>query len=98
MDVSYTLHNIAFEWDNRKANTNLRKHGVSFVLACEAFFDPFVSYQDEEVVNEEIREAIIGMTTNWRMLSVVYVMRGDIVRIISARLVTQSERKRYENQ
>lgn len=97
MDVSYTLHNIAFEWDNRKANTNLRKHGVSFELACEAFFDPFVSYQDEEVVNEEIREAIIGMATNWRMLSVVYVMRGDIVCIISARLVTRSERKRYEN-
>jgi uncharacterized DUF497 family protein len=54
MDVRYTLHNIVFEWDSRKANTNLRKHGISFELACEAFFDPFVYYLEEEATNEEL--------------------------------------------
>jgi uncharacterized DUF497 family protein len=55
MNVRYTLHNIAFEWDNQKAVANLRKHGVTFELACEAFFDPFVSYLDDEAIADELR-------------------------------------------
>ena len=98
MSTIYTLHNIAFEWDRRKAIANSRKHGISFGLAREAFFDPFVFYLDEEIVQEETRETIIGMTINWRLLYVVYVMREDYVRIISARLVTNIEREKYENQ
>jgi hypothetical protein len=42
MKVKYSLHNIAFEWDSQKAAANLRKHGTTFELACEVFFDPFV--------------------------------------------------------
>lgn len=98
MDVRYSLHNITFEWDSRKADTNLRKHGISFQLACDAFFDPFVCYVGEEIVNDELRESVIGMTANWRLLCVVYVLKGDVVRIVSARLVTKSERDKYENQ
>lgn len=98
MDAQYILNNISFEWDSRKAATNLRKHKVSFELACEVFFDPFVCYFDEEEVDGELRESIIGLTSNWRLLFVVYVMREDSVRIISARLATNSERDFYENQ
>lgn len=98
MKVKYTLHNISFEWDNQKAVTNLSKHGIPFGLACEAFFDPFVSYCDEEILDGELREIIIGMTTTWQLLYVVYVLREDIIRIISARLVTNEERETYENQ
>jgi uncharacterized protein len=76
----------------------MRKHEISFELACEAFFDPFVFYLDEEVVNDELRQSIIGMTTSWRLLYVVYVLREDIVRVISARLATKAEREAYENQ
>jgi len=67
-------------------------------LACEAFFDPFVCYLDDEIIDGELRETIIGMTTAWRLLCVVYVLRGDIVRLISAQLVTNAEREQYENQ
>lgn len=98
MNTFYTLHNIAFEWDSRKAIANSRKHGISFELACEAFFDPFVFYLDEEIIQEEIRETIIGMTENWRLLYVVYVMREDYIRIVSARLTAKIEREQYENQ
>ena len=98
MSTTYTLHNIAFEWNRRKAIANSRKHGISFEFACEAFFDPFVFYLDEEIIREETRETIIGMTANWRLLYVVYVMREDYVRIISARLATKIEREQYENQ
>ena len=56
MNVRYTLHNVIFEWDSQKAAVNLRKHNVSFELACEAFFDPFVCYLDDEIVGSELRE------------------------------------------
>ena len=67
-------------------------------MACEAFFDPFVCYLDEEVVDGELRETVIGLTTTWQLLYVVYVLRDDIIRIVSARLVTKAEREIYENQ
>jgi uncharacterized DUF497 family protein len=98
MNVKYSLHNIPFEWDSQKAATNLRKHSTTFELACEAFFDPFVCYLDDETIDGELRETIIGLSTNWQLLYVVYVLRDDIIRIISARLVTNAERGTYENQ
>ena len=98
MNVKYTLHNIVFEWDSEKAAVNLRKHNVTFELACEAFFDPFVCYLDEEIVGTELREKIVGLTTTWLLLYIVYVMRDDLIRIVSARLVTNAEREVYENQ
>ena len=98
MNVRYTLHNIAFEWDSRKAAANFRKHEISFELACEAFFDPFVFYLHDEVIDNELRETIIGLTTTWQLLYVVYVLRDDIIRIVSARPVTKAERESYENQ
>ena len=81
-----------------KKRLNIRKHSITFELACEAFFDPFVCYLSDETVDGELRETIVGMATNWQLLYVVYVMRGDIIRIISARLVTNAERETYENQ
>ncbi|MEW5941472.1 MAG: BrnT family toxin, partial [Chloroflexota bacterium] len=43
MNIQYTLYEILFEWDSQKAIANLRKHGISFEQACEAFFDPFLA-------------------------------------------------------
>ena len=98
MNVKYSLHNVAFEWDSQKAATNLRKHKVTFELACESFFDPFICYLDDEIVGSELRERVVGLTTTWILLYIVYVMRDDIIRIVSARLVTNAEREIYENQ
>jgi len=95
--VKFTLHNITFEWDSQKAAANLRKHNITFETACEAFFDPFVCYLNYEVVDGELRETIIGLTPKWQLLYLVYVMRGEIIRIVSARLVTNAERETYEN-
>lgn len=98
MDVSYTLHEIEFKWDERKARANLRKHRVSFEAACEVFFDPFLRVVDAGVVAGESREAVIGMTVNWRLLHVVYFEDGNTIRIISARTAEKAERQLYENQ
>ena len=98
MRIQYTLQDVAFEWDSQKAISNFRKHKVKFELAAEAFFDPFVCYLDEQIVGSELRERLIGLTTTWLLLLIVYVMRGDVIRIISARMVTKAEREIYENQ
>ena len=46
----------------------------------------------------ELREGPVGLSTTWLLLLVVYVMRGDVIRIISTRMVTKAERDIYENQ
>ncbi len=98
-DVSFIHREVIFEWDNQKAIANLHKHDLSFESACEAFFDPFlVVLEDMEGVGDDLREKLIGMTRDWRIILVVYVMRADRVRLISARDATARERKQYEDQ
>ncbi len=97
MLTEYEFHGIQFEGDSHKSDTNFLKHGFSFETACEAFFDPFVQNADVEEVDEEFREAIMGMTVAWKLLYVVYTIRNEEkFRIISARPITNSERKKYE--
>jgi uncharacterized DUF497 family protein len=99
MNVRYLLHDINFEWDSDKAAANLRKHGVSFETACEVFFDPFLRVEDAGVVKGERREAVIGLIVNRRVLFVVYVVQeDDVIRLVSARPATETERKLYEDQ
>ncbi|WP_297360375.1 BrnT family toxin [Acidiferrobacter sp.] len=97
MKVETTLYGIRFEWDSEKAATNLRKHGVSFEIAREAFFDPFVRVV-EASGEEEARDALIGMTREGRLLFVVHIEHADeIFRLISARPTTMAERRLYED-
>ena len=99
MKIEYSLHGIRFEWDGNKSATNLNKHRIAFENACEVFFDPFLRAMEPEIHKGQLRESIIGMTVNWRLLYVVYTMlEDDIFRIISARAVTKKERKKYEEQ
>lgn len=99
MTVSYSLHDINFEWDGGKAASNIINHGISFEIACETFFDPFLKVEDASVDDDEQRDANLGMTVDWQLLYVVFVMREtDVVRIISARKATPEERRRYENE
>jgi uncharacterized protein len=98
MGVKFILHNIIFEWDRDKAASNIKKHRVPFEQACEVFFDPFVYHLEDELVNNELRESIIGLTKNWKMLYVVFVIRDNYLRIVSSRSATKLERLKYENQ
>lgn len=94
----FRLQGIRFEWDAAKAETNRSKHGVDFEEACEVFFDPFLQTMDAGDSPGEIREGVIGLTRGWRLLLVVFVQRGEVFRIISARSVTRTERQSYEDQ
>jgi uncharacterized DUF497 family protein len=98
-NIIFVIHEILFEWDSQKAHTNFRKHRVSLKIACEVFFDPFLYVVDEEeYVGDELREKVMGMTNEWRLLYVVYAMREDRIRLISARDATAIEKMLYETQ
>lgn len=88
---------IEFEWDSRKAASNLRRHGVSFEEAIGVFADPLAKiFDDEDHAIEEHREIIIGHSMQERLLLVAFFQREATIRIISARKVTKHERKDYE--
>ncbi len=89
--------NLKFEWDRKKAASNLSKHGVSFQEALTVFSDPLARiFDDEDHSIEEQREIIIGHSAKDRTLVVCFTAQGESVRIFSARTATRRERKDYE--
>jgi uncharacterized DUF497 family protein len=87
-----------FEWDEIKAAKNYAMHGVSFETARAVFKDPFaLEWLDKREAYGEDRFVIIGMAEG-RILYVAYTMRGDVVRIISARGAEPYERRRYHEE
>jgi uncharacterized DUF497 family protein len=90
---------LSFEWDRRKARSNLRKHRVSFREAVAVFADPFsITIADPVHSSDEERQVLIGATTSLRLLVVVHTERRDRIRIISARTATQAEQEQYERE
>ena len=88
---------MEFEWDPRKAEINLRKHGVSFTEAGTVFGDDLaITVPDPDHSLNEERFITVGWSNRRRLLMVSHTDRGNRVRIISARELTKSERKEYE--
>jgi len=90
---------MIFEWNPHKAKENLAKHGVSFTEAETAFEDFFAveSLDAEHSTADEVRYKMLAMS-EVKILVVVYTMRREIYRIISAREAESYERKFYERQ
>ncbi|HKC65520.1 MAG TPA: BrnT family toxin [Pyrinomonadaceae bacterium] len=90
---------MEFEWNPEKAKSNLRKHRVSFDEAATAFNDILsFTFDDEAHSDVERRYVPLGMSHQGRILVVAHTMRGEKVRIISARKATSRERKWYEEE
>jgi uncharacterized DUF497 family protein len=88
---------LQFEWDPAKAAENLERHGVSFEEAATIFRDTLsVTGPDPDHSVGEERFVTFGVSTSERLLVVGHTERGDIIRIITARLATSGERKIYE--
>jgi uncharacterized DUF497 family protein len=91
----------AFEWDEIKAASNLRKHGVTFEEAEAVFFDPHALFKQDRIVDGEARWKAIGATEDWVILAVAHVTyeegNYEVIRIISARPVDHQEKSEYEN-
>jgi hypothetical protein len=85
---------MKYSWDPAKANKNFKKHGVRF-SDLEPVFEDEMAIVIDEIVREEERSIIIGVDGLARILVVVYIKRGDEIRIISARKAVFKERKLY---
>jgi uncharacterized DUF497 family protein len=93
--------NVRFVWDPNKAESNLRKHGVSFPVAARVFADPLRWAEVDRIVDGEERWLMIGSIEGSRILVVAYTVLGvedamETIRIISARRAEPRERRRYE--
>ena len=88
---------MLFDWDKKKAASNLAKHKVSFEEAATVFSDTLSdTFDDPAHSAEERRFLIIGHSDKSRLLFVSHTDDGEIVRIISAREPTRREQKSYE--
>ena len=88
---------MKFEWDLQKADSNLKKHGVSFQEAASVFGDVLsITYPDPDHSVREQRFITVGMSRAGRVLMVAHTDHGENVRIISARKTTPKERRYYE--
>ena len=91
---------IRFEWDPAKASANVRRHGVSFEEAETVFSDDHALIQDDPDHSSaaEERFLLLGMSAVLRVLVVVHCYRESesVIRLISARRATRSERAQYD--
>jgi len=88
---------LRFEWEPRKAAENLANHGVSFEEAATVFRDVLsATGADPDHSFDGERFVTFGISTGGRLLAIAHTDRDDIIRIISARPATPSERKIYE--
>lgn len=88
---------LAFEFDPRKAASNLKKHGVSFAEAMTVFDDPLAQTFPDELHSEEERRSItIGLSSRQRLLFTSHLEVDNRIRMIGARLADRTEREAYE--
>jgi uncharacterized DUF497 family protein len=85
-----------FEWDANKNAINAKKHGIDFADALKVFSDPNVVVVDSKAMQQETRWLAIG-SVDRLLITVVFTLREERIRIISARRSRISERRRYGN-
>ncbi len=86
----HTIIEMAYQWNRDKAKANIRKHGIEFADAVSVFSDDLaITIPDERFVT-------IGIDAFGRVLVIVYTLRNDEIRLISARKATRHEQQQYE--
>lgn len=97
--LTFSMNALRFEWDELKAQRNRWKHGVSFEEAQTAFADDFaILLADSLHSYGEERFYLLGLSAGLRLLVVIHAYRAgdEVVRLISARTATPSERAQYD--
>jgi uncharacterized DUF497 family protein len=95
------MDKLSFEWDARKQKSNLKKHRITFEEASTAFYDEHaIQFFDPDHSDEEDRFILLGMSYKLRTLVVCHCFRKDetVIRLISARKATSSEKQEYWSQ
>ena len=98
-DDFYEYLDQLFEWDRMKAARNAIKHGVRFTEAASVFFDEHALFErDFDHSEEENHYIVLGWSIRHDLLMVVHIIRGERIRLISAREAKPSERRRYDEE
>lgn len=91
---------VWFEWDEAKAKSNKRKHGVRFEDAMLVFADPFALVEQDRIAGGELRWQTLGLVGGVALLLVAHTVQSgpgeETIRIVSARKATRKERRRYD--
>ena len=87
---------VQYEWDPVKANANFLKHGVLFSDAVSVLEDELALTVRDPYSDQEERWITLGVDLRGNLLVVVYVWRGETIRLISARPATPRERQEYK--
>ncbi len=86
-----------FDWDKGNARKSSEKHGVTQVETEQVFFNqPILVLEDTKHSQGEIRFNALGQTDENRLLHITFTLRATLIRVISARDISQKERQRYE--
>ena len=88
---------MGLQYDPAKAAGNFKKHGVSFADAEGVFYDPLALHRPDPDADAEERFVAVGVGITGDFLVVVYTVRGEDIRLISARHATRQEIKEYES-
>lgn len=91
----HTIIEMVYQWNRDKAAANLRKHGIDFADAVSVFSDDLAITIPDERFDEE-RFVTLGIDAFGRVLVVVYTLRDNEIRLISARKATRHEQQQYE--
>ena len=87
---------MGFQWDSEKAAVNERKHGIAFADAVGVLEDIYALTLREEAHPPEMRYVTVGQDFLGRVVTVVFTIRSEDYRIISARKSTRRERDEYD--
>ena len=87
---------MEFEWDPKKAISNERKHAITFEFATGVFEDSGRTERPDESSAAEERWATVGVVEGVEIY-VVYTVRNEAIRLITARRATRNEREEYWN-
>ena len=96
---SFELNEVTgFEWDEGNIEKNKRKHNLDKWQIEEVFFnEPLSIYEDSKHSNSEFRWYALGKTDNELKLMIVFTIRNNLIRVISARTMSKKERIYYES-
>ena len=97
MDILFQLE--GFEWDQSNIEKNWEKHRVSYLECEEVFFNQPLLVQEDEIHSKfEPRYYVLGRTNDGRHLFIVFTIRRNKIRVISARNMSRRERRIYREQ
>lgn len=86
-----------FDWNQSNKDKNFIKHQVYYKECEEVFFNkPLTFFQDEKHSTKEKRLGVYGQTNKQRLITIIFTIRNNKIRVISARHQNKKERKQYE--